>query len=110
MQTDINSLNEFNLFVSENNAAAVYLSTPDCNVCKVLKPKVIEMIEQSFPEIKFGYVNINAAREVSAQNQIFSVPTILFYFEGKEYFRKARFVDIGELRSDLSRIYDIMKG
>ena len=108
MQTDINSLSQFNLFIEENKTAAVYLSTPDCNVCKVLKSKVIEMIEENFPLIKFGYVNIEAARDVAAQNQVFSVPTILFFFEGKEFLRKARYVDIEELRSALSRIYDLM--
>ena len=109
MQTDIISLEHFNSFTT-TNTAAVYFSTPECNVCKVLKPKLIEMLEQEFPKISFAYANVAESKELAAQQNIFSVPTILFFFEGKEYIRKARFVNLEELSSELERIYSIYFG
>lgn len=105
MQTDLFTPADFQSFVSSNRAAAIYFSTPDCNVCKVLKPKLIEMLAQNFPLINFSYVDCEKSKELAAQQSIFSVPTILFFFEGKEYIRKARFVNLDELQSELERIF-----
>ena len=108
MQTDLLTSAEFNSFVSSNKAAVVYFSTPQCNVCKVLKPKLIEMLAQNFPLMNFSYVNCEEAKELAAQQNIFSVPTILFFFEGKEFIRKARYVNLDELEDELSRIYSMI--
>ena len=110
MQTDIISLEQFESFVSGNTAAVVYFSTLDCNVCKVLKPKLIEMLKEEFPEIKFAYVNAAESKELAALQNIFSVPTILFFFDGKETIRKARFVNLEELGFELERVYSIYFG
>lgn len=108
MQTDLFTLNDFYSFISSNKAAAIYFSAPDCNVCKVLKPKLIVLLNQNFPLINFAYVDCSKAKELAAQQSIFSVPTILFFFEGKEYMRKARFVNLDELKDELERIYLMM--
>ena len=109
MKTDINTLKEFESFISENRAELFYFSTPDCNVCKVLKPKVEELLTKQFPLIKFVYVNTLNAKELAAQKNIFTVPTILFFFEGKEYLRKSRFVNLDELENELSRYYRFLE-
>lgn len=85
------------------------MSTPDCNVCKVLKPKLMEFLADTFPKIKFIYVNIAIAKELTAQKNIFTVPTILFYFGGKEYLRKSRFVNLDELEDELLRYYRLLE-
>ena len=91
-----------------NNAVCFYLSTPECNVCKVLKPKVIEMIENNFPAMNFCYVNLNEAKEISGQLSVFSVPTILLFFESKETIRVSRNVHIEELKEQIERYYKII--
>lgn len=109
MQTNPLTIDDFDSFISSSKAAAVYFSTPDCNVCKVLKPKLIELLDQNFPLINFAYVDCGEAKELAAQNSVFSVPTILFFFEGKEYIRKARFVNFDELQSELEKINLMME-
>ncbi|HCY76850.1 MAG TPA: thioredoxin [Ignavibacteriales bacterium] len=89
-------------------AICFYLSTPDCNVCKVLKPKVIEMIETDFPKISFCYVDLSEAKEISGQLSVFSVPTILVYFEGKETIRVSRNLHLEELREQINRYYKMI--
>ncbi|MCL4549689.1 MAG: thioredoxin family protein [Bacteroidetes bacterium] len=108
MQTDKITPSEFLSFTSSNRAAAVYFSTPDCNVCKVLKPKFIEFLQTEFPLIEFLYVDVSLSKELSAQQNIFAVPTILFFFDGKEFFRKSRIVNFEELREELDRIYKLL--
>lgn len=99
---------DFLRIVKSNCAVCFYLSTPDCNVCKVLKPKVIEMIENDFPKINFHYVDLNEAREISGQLSVFSVPTILVYFEGKETIRASRNIHLEELRGQIDRYYKMI--
>jgi thioredoxin 1 len=107
-QTNLLSVEEYENFVKENPGAVIYFSTPACNVCKVLKPKLKEILKEDFPEMKFAYVDCEAARELAAQNQVFAVPTIQFMFEGREFIRKSRNVNLPSLYDELSRPYSMM--
>lgn len=104
----LNTFSEFQNIVESKKAVCFYLSTPECNVCKVLKPKILEMVENNFPEINFCYVDLNAAKEISGQLSVFSVPTILVYFEGKETIRVSRNVHLEELREQIERYYKMI--
>lgn len=101
---------DFENFLTENKAVVAYFSHDECNVCKVLKPKVIELLESSYPKIKFSYINIKNTPEISAQQSIFTVPTIVAYFEGKEFVRKSRSFSLQELNQALEKPYNIIYG
>lgn len=79
-----------------------------CNVCKVLKPKLKELLASEFPEMKFAYINSEEAKELAAQNNVFTVPTILFLFEGKEFIRKSRNINLNNLADELKRSYFLL--
>lgn len=102
------TLSEFQQLTRSHKAVCFYLSTPECNVCKVLKPKVIELLKIDFPQIHFCYIDINEAKEISGQLSVFSVPTILVYFEGKEMIRTSRNVHPEELREQIERYYNMI--
>jgi len=106
----ISSIEEFKEFISKNGGAVTYFSTPQCNVCKVLKPKLQKLLADDFPEMKFAYVNTEDAQELAAQKQIFSVPTIFFHLDGKEFIRKSRNLNLNVLAEELERPYDMMFG
>ena len=108
MIKEIFNLEELKNFIASNEASAVYFSTDHCNVCKVLKPKVIEFLETNYPKVSFTYVNIEQAREFSGEYSIFSVPTIVFYFDGRETFRKSRNFSLTELSQAIERPYNMM--
>ena len=108
MQMNIDNHNDFNNFISENKSIVAYFSTPDCNVCKILKPKLIEFLKDKFPKIKFGYIDISKTKTVAGQNSVFAVPTILFFFDGKEFIRKSRNINFTQLDSELNRIYSLI--
>ena len=61
-----------------------------------------------FPKISFCYINLNEAKEISGQLSIFSVPTVLVYFEGKETIRASRNMHIEELREQIDRYYKMI--
>jgi thioredoxin 1 len=99
---------EFERLVSEKSAVLAYFSTTECNVCKVLKPKVEEMVLREFPQISLLYVETDLVPDLAAQNRIFAIPTLVVYFEGREFFRKSRNFGLDELRKGLQRPYELM--
>lgn len=108
MFQDIKNIGEFYLWVKGETPVLAYFSTNGCNVCKVLKPKVAQLINESFPKIKLIYINLSEIPNVGAQLRVFSVPTIIIYFEGKEFIRKSRNVGISELKGEIGRLYSIL--
>lgn len=102
------SLEEFNTVTSKSDAVCIYLSTQECNVCKVLKPKVYQMLKDEFEKIDFYYVDLNQSREIAGQLSVFSVPTILIYFTGKETIRASRNIHLEDLKDQIERYYKMI--
>ena len=108
MFVEIQSFEEFLKLKEEEPALLAYFSTEACNVCKVLKPKVDELVRAEFPKVKLVYIKSDKLPEVAAQNQVFAAPTIIIYFDGREYIRKSRNIGIGELQNEIARPYSMM--
>lgn len=108
MYKTINNSNEFKNFIKTNKALLIYFSHDKCNVCKVLQPKIAKLINDCFPNIKLYYSDTEKTPEIAAQNQIFTVPTLILYFDGKEYLRKSRNIGIDELYKQIKRPYELM--
>lgn len=104
----IKSLQEFEQLLAEQDAVLAYFSTEICSVCKVLKPKVIEMVAQSFPKMKMVFIESDKLPEIAAQNRVFAAPTIVVFFAGRETIRKSRAFGIDELKAEIQRPYSMM--
>ncbi len=96
--------------IESEAAAAVYFSAPNCGVCTALRPKVEEMFSASFPAIKFVHVEIDKSPGISGEYGVFSAPTLLVFFEGKEFLRKVRLMGIQELYDKIERPYLMLMG
>lgn len=108
MIPSINSLPDFNESISQDKAVLFYFSHQLCNVCKVLKPKIEELLNTEFPQMQMYYCDTMEHPEIAAQNSIFAVPTLVIYFEGKEYIRKSRNFGINELQNEIARPYSLL--
>ena len=104
----IQTISEFDQILSENDAVLAYFSTEICSVCHVLKPKVIEMVSDSFPKMKMVFVESDKLPELAAQNRVFTAPTVVVFFAGRETIRKSRAFGVDELRSEIERPYSLM--
>ena len=108
MFVEIQSYEEFTKLKNKEPALLGYFSTDACNVCKVLKPKVAELIQQEFPKIKLAYIKSDKLPELAAQNHVFTAPTILVFFDGRETIRKSRNIGLDELRREIDRPYSMI--
>ena len=98
-----------NLIESES-AVAVYFSAPNCGVCHSLRPKVEALFSADFPLIEFIHVEIDKSPGISGEYSVFSAPTLLVFFEGKEFLRKVRLMGIQELQHIIERPYNMLLG
>lgn len=106
----IRTIPEFDQLLAENNAVLAYFSTETCSVCHVLKPKVFEMISESFPQMKMIFVESDQSPELAAQYRVFTAPTVVVFFAGRETIRKSRAFGVDELKSEIIRPYAVMFG
>lgn len=104
----ISHLSDLEDSVMNNDAVLVYFSHEKCNVCKVLKPKIAEMINSKFTKIELIYVDTTNSPDIAGQYSIFSVPTLVSFFSGRETFRKSRNIGLTELESELLRPYNMI--
>lgn len=104
----IETIEEFNDLTEKEDAVLVYFSHEKCNVCKVLKPKVADLLQKDYPKVKMVYADTVISPEIAGQNSIFAVPTIVVYMGGREYIRKSRNIGIRELSEAIERPYNMM--
>ena len=104
----IPSIEEFRKVLDENEAVLAYFSTDACSVCKVLKPKVAHMISECFPQMKAVDIDSDKLPELAAQICIFTVPTVVVFFDGHETIRKSRVLGIDELKAEIQRPYSLL--
>lgn len=108
MDETLTSLDELNTKLKDEMALVLYLSSPSCNVCHVLRPKLMEALEENFPAIGRYHADIALSPEIAAQFHVFSAPTIIVFFEGREFIRKGRAVSVDGLLQEIQRPYELM--
>ena len=65
------------------------------------------LIQEHFPKIQCYQIDCAANPEAAAQHQVFTVPTLLVFFDGQPFMRKSRNFSLGELGAELTRPYNL---
>lgn len=104
----IYNLEELQQLIDHATISVVYFSNEACNVCKILKPKIREMIDMQFPKVEFVYVDIEKSPVISGQYRVFTIPTIDVYVDGKEHARFSRNVTMHDFEAAIRKPYDIL--
>lgn len=85
------------------NSAVIIAKTQGCNVCLPVTLRLTEMMNE-YPTIPLSEVYIEDVPEFRGQHLVFTVPTIIVFFDGKEVHRESRFIDWEKLDSLLTKI------
>lgn len=86
----------------------LYFSGEFCNVCHALRPKVKELFDAEFPQLKQIYLDAEEHREIALHYQVLSVPTMIVFMDGREFAREGRSVSLHQLTEQLKRPYGMM--
>ena len=93
--------------IAQHELLLVYYSTPTCQVCKVLRPQVEDLVKAT-PGWSYQYIDLSTAPEIQGQGLIFTVPTLVLYVGGTEAKRFSRNLAVGELEADLIRYAELI--
>ena len=102
------SLQDFQQLIDNERALLVYFFNDNCAPCLSLRPKVIELVKEKFPKLKMVLSNSLSQPEISAHYNAFVNPTLIIFFEGKEYKRESKYISIPQLAQTIERPYNML--
>lgn len=108
MDKELSQLSQLQEAINNDEAFIAYFYSDNCAPCISLRPKVKEMIENDYTKMNLYFINSEKYPEMRSEFGIFSNPTLLVFFDGKEYLRKSKYVSIPELKQGIQRLYDMM--
>lgn len=88
--------------IENNDMLMIYFGSEACGVCKSMLPKVKKMTK-GFPNIKAVRVEADKNLKISARFDVFTVPVILLYIQGKETIREVRIISLDNLEQKIAR-------
>ena len=94
--------------IKNEQAILVYFQNDNCPPCFSLRPKIEEMIKNDFPLMKLVFVNSIKDANVAAHFNVFAHPTLLVFFEGREFIRVSKYVSVVELKGKIQRLYEMI--
>lgn len=105
--TQISTKSDIESKISTRKPLLIYFSGENCSVCKILKPKIEEQISKNFPSIELFELKVDLHKDIASNFSVFSIPTILVFFDSKEFFRKSRNLSIPLFIEELKRPYNL---
>ena len=93
--------------IENQDGVMLYFSGENCGVCEALRPKVKDLFDDSFPKIKQYFISASEHKDIAANFNVFSVPTVLVFLDKKEFIRKSRNISMGAFKDELSRPYNL---
>ena len=74
-----------------------------CGPCKMLAP-VFEELEKDFPDVTFGKINVDEEVQAALENNVSSIPTLLFIKDGEIVKRAVGFSPKDELVAMINEV------
>ncbi len=105
----INTIEEMNLIINKQEMLLVYFGNHACGVCEAMAPKIENLLER-YPKVRAVRVETGDSPELSAKYNVFAVPVIILFVQGKETVREARIISVENLERRISRYYGMLYG
>lgn len=107
MLIKLDSNEEIENLIKENQMVLVYFGSESCNVCNAMRPKVEEILK-NYPKIKSAEVDTEKSLKLSIDYSVFTIPVILIFIEGKEILREARYISMKDINDKITRYYELL--
>lgn len=82
----------------------IYFTGKTCGVCRVLKPKLLEAVQENFPDVQIRVVDVEEETEFAGQSMVFTLPVVVLTSNDKEVYRFARSFSVYEVLKKLKRL------
>lgn len=92
--------------VAESNLPVlVDFFAPWCGPCQIQGPIIEELIKEYQGKIKIGKLDIEESTETAQQYNVMSVPTLIFFKNGKEIKRLIGLQTKKDLEKDIEKMF-----
>lgn len=105
----IENPDSFGQIIAENNFVMAVFSGQNCSVCHAVIPKLQKLVTDYFSDILLVEILVEQLPELAARYSVFTIPVILFWVDGREYIREARYIDLSILKQNLEKIFSLYK-
>lgn len=102
----VNSTEQVNELKKDHDMLLMYFGSDACGVCRDMMPKIENMLAK-YPNIEAIKIDAENSLELSASYNVFTVPVIILFIQGKETLREARIISVLNLEQKISRYYDL---
>ena len=75
-----------------------------CGPCKMMAPIFSEAADEYDGKVKFCKINIDEHRSIAEENEVISIPTLIFYKDGAKVERKSGVFDKATLFATIDSI------
>ncbi|MGL5354564.1 MAG: thioredoxin family protein [Clostridium sp.] len=103
----INKKDEVLEIIKNNEMTIIYFSGTSCGACEVIKEKVEKIVTQ-YPAIETAEINAVVNSKIAAEYNIFSLPILLLFVDGKETIRLGRNFDGISFANTIDRYYKMI--
>lgn len=90
--------------VEDNSIVVVDFYADWCGPCQTLLPTIYKLAEELKDEVTIKKVNVDTNRELSAGFNIRSIPTLVYFKNGKEVARHNGLLSEGMLRGHINQL------
>ncbi|MCC7317106.1 MAG: thioredoxin family protein [Bacteroidales bacterium] len=102
---ELKTLNEE---VDQNPGLLLYFFSNHCAPCISLRPKVQEMVASDFSKLKMILIDSEVHPDITAHYGVFANPTLMVFFEGREFQRWSKFVSVSQIAEAIERPYSLL--
>ena len=93
----------FDKFIKEDKVVVDFWASW-CGPCKILSPIVEEVASEMKDKAKFAKVNVDDNLELAQKFQVMSIPTLIFFRDGKQADRTVGVISKEEIEKKIKNI------
>ncbi|WP_300382177.1 thioredoxin family protein [Clostridium sp.] len=93
--------------ILKSKITILYFSGATCGACEVIKRKINKILVD-YKEVNFIEINGVEEKEIAAKYDVFTLPLVILFIEGKESLRIGRNIDILDFKNSIDRYYNLL--
>ncbi len=106
----IKDISQFESDLKENVYLLSFFSNDSCSVCHALKSKIKDIKDKDLKSVKIVEIPVVDFPELAVSYSVFTTPAIIFFIQGKEYFREVRYFSLNELVDRINKLIELFEG